>query len=174
MLGLIQLLLYRASQPNLNFEQHQRALLMNKPKKFVMVEDNPADQQLTQLAFQNLPFNAELVSLKSGQDLFDYLHSNFSQEIALILLDLNMPQWSGKRILKMLQNDALWRSIPVVVFSSSVHDQDVVECYDLGANAYVTKPFDLHDFERTIAAIANFWGGINIRPGIEVQNSVAA
>ncbi|HMR43085.1 MAG TPA: response regulator [Saprospiraceae bacterium] len=147
---------------------------MNTHTKFIVVEDNPADLQLTQLAFQNLSLEGELLSFKNGQDLFDYLAHDGASDIAFILLDLNMPQWSGKRILKNLQNSAIWRSIPVVIFSSSLHEQDIKECYALGANAYVTKPFDLQDFERTIESIANFWGRINMRPSVEVQRSVAA
>jgi CheY-like chemotaxis protein len=136
---------------------------MNLTKKILVVEDNPADVELTRLSFQNISFPAELLAFQNGEELMNYLPGVAADEIALILLDLNMPRMSGKDVLKTLQKSQYWRTIPVVVFTSSLHKEDILNCYELGANAYVSKPIDLSEYDRTIKAIANFWGGINRR-----------
>lgn len=131
-------------------------------KKILLVEDNPADVELTRLSLQNLAVPAELIAFSEGADLFQYLDNQTSRsDISLIMLDLNMPRMSGIDILKRLHAGKMWSEIPVIIFSSSNQQADIRECYRLGANAYVTKPIDLAEFDKTIKAIANFWGVIN-------------
>ncbi|MEZ4948945.1 MAG: response regulator [Saprospiraceae bacterium] len=126
-------------------------------KKVLLVEDNPADAQLTLLAFKTFSPQTELKIFSNGRHLLKYLDEQIHLDISLILLDLNMPVMNGREILHLLQENHLWSTIPAVVFSSSKHRDDVEECYSLGAKAYVAKPFDLQEFEKTIAAIAGFW-----------------
>lgn len=137
---------------------------MNKITKIVLVEDNPADAQLAHLAFKSISPEANVINFSNGKDFLDHLDQSNIEPISLVLLDLNMPQMNGTEVLKTLQKNKSWAKIPVVVFSSSKQEDDIQSCYDLGANAYVTKPFDYSEFEQTIEAIARFWGNLNQSP----------
>lgn len=137
--------------------------------KIILVEDNPADAQLTKLAFKSISPDADVINFSNGIELLDHLKEEQKEPISLIMLDLNMPQMNGTEVLKSLQDHKEWAGIPVVVFSSSKQDVDIYNCYALGANAYVTKPFDLSEFEKTIETIAQFWGNLNRRPVLAVS-----
>lgn len=135
-----------------------------KNKKIVLAEDNLADVELTKLAFSDLSLPIELIHVNDGQELLDYLEDAELSDIALILLDLNMPRIGGIEILKRMYVDEEYKKLPVVVLSSSLHESDIMTCYDHGANAYVNKPIDINKFNEVISAIANFWIEINLLP----------
>ena len=137
---------------------------MNRYPKIVLVEDNAADAELTNLAFKNISPQTEVINFSNGRDFLEHLDGNQIEPISLVLLDLNMPQMSGSEVLKSLQKNKSWAKIPVVVFSSSKQEEDIQSCYELGANAYVSKPFDFSEYEKTIEAIARFWTNLNRTP----------
>ncbi|MEM1323025.1 MAG: response regulator [Bacteroidota bacterium] len=137
---------------------------MGSPRKIILAEDNLADAQLTRIAFDELDVNLEVVHVVDGQKLLDYLKSSSHEEIALILLDLNMPRMGGLEVLKVMYEDEELRNLPVVVLSSSAHESDVKTCYEYGANAYVRKPIDMEEFHKSIRSIAYFWGEVNVLP----------
>ena len=139
---------------------------MNRYPKIVLVEDNAADAELTNLAFKNISPHAEVINFSNGKDFLEHLDGNQIEPISLVLLDLNMPQMSGSEVLKSLQKNKSWAKIPVVVFSSSKQEEDIQCCYELGANAYVSKPFDFSEYEKTIEAIAGFWTNLNRTPKV--------
>ncbi|MCB0661153.1 MAG: response regulator [Saprospiraceae bacterium] len=130
---------------------------MFQGKKVLVVEDNPADAELILLAFKIHSPDTELKVFQTGPDLLYFLKSAPSEYYALILMDLNMPVMNGRELLSRLNKHDEWKEIPKVVFSSSKQREDVRDCYELGAKAYVAKPFDLQEFEKAIASIASFW-----------------
>ncbi len=136
-------------------------------KKIILAEDNLADFELTKLAFDELHLPVEIIHVGDGQELITFLQDAPLNEIALMLLDLNMPKINGIEILKMMYHDEVLRKLPVIVLSSSLHESDVLSCYEYGANAYVNKPIDINDFNEIIRSIANFWIGINLGPVYE-------
>ncbi|HHT9155745.1 MAG TPA: response regulator, partial [Candidatus Tripitaka sp. YC43] len=75
----------------------------------------------------------------------------------LILLDLNMPKKDGRAVLTDIKNDEELRSIPVVVLTTSVAEQDILKAYNLHANCYITKPVDLGQFIEVVKNINDFW-----------------
>jgi len=76
----------------------------------------------------------------------------------------------GKEVLRHIKSNAATRSIPVVVLTSSNHDKDIEECYDLGANSYITKPISFEEFHRKISAIPSYWTSINTLPQGDVTS----
>ena len=134
---------------------------MNKYPKIVLIEDNPADAELTNLALKSITPEAQVINFSNGKDFLEHLDQKVNDPISLVLLDLNMPQMSGSEVLKYMQSNKTWAKIPVVVFSSSKQEADIQNCYELGANAYVAKPFDFSEYERTIETIASFWTNLN-------------
>ncbi len=137
---------------------------MAEKKIIYIVEDSLADVKLMKMAFSEQPLEADFKHFADGQEFLDFLESEKPEKIDLITLDLNMPRMGGIDILKALQNNPRYKKLPIIIFSSSTHETDVQTCYDLGANAYVSKPIDIMKFSETIAAISGFWGSFNISP----------
>ena len=82
----------------------------------------------------------ELIHVLDGQELIDHLNKETLSQVALVMLDLDMPNIDGLEVLKTLYVDEELKKVPVVVFSSVVNHEQIFECYDLGANAFVKKP----------------------------------
>ncbi|MEL6922764.1 MAG: response regulator [Bacteroidota bacterium] len=137
---------------------------MIRPHKIIIVEDNQADAELTKLALKEIPITFEIVHLKDGNELIQYLNQTIINDIAVVLLDLNMPSPSGKDLLRSITADDRLMNVPVVIFSSSSQQEDIQECYSIGANAYVKKPVDVEEFQKAVKAIALFWLEVNVLP----------
>ena len=137
---------------------------MAKPKKIILAEDNHADAELTRMAFEATTVPLDITHVSDGQELLNLLRSEYLGNVALVLLDLNIPKVSGLDVLKIMYNDEELKKLPVIIFTASVQKAEVLACYEYGANAYVMKPEDRTEFQETISAIANFWGEINVLP----------
>lgn len=135
-----------------------------KRKKVILVEDNLADVELVKISIKELETSVELVHIGGGQELLHLLKTAVLNEIAVILLDLNMPRVSGVDVLRYMHNDSSLRNIPVVMFTTSNSKTDILKCYELGAKAFVCKPLDIFEFNHSIRSIVEFWTGINMLP----------
>lgn len=135
---------------------------MRRKKKIILVEDNQADIELVKMAFEELSTPIELLHFYNGQELMLYLQVHPVEDIALILLDLNMPRMGGIEVLRAFQKQKYLSRIPVIVLSSSTRETDIETCYDLGANAYVNKPLDIDFFYKMIKNIVAFWLETNL------------
>lgn len=129
----------------------------------LLVEDNPNDQELTIRAFKKNSITNEVDIAKNGQDAIDYLfHSGkYAEEKPelpqLVILDLKLPKISGLEVLQRIRADERTRVLPVVILTASVEDQDVINGYSLGANAYVQKPVDFDEFSEAVKKLGMFW-----------------
>ena len=75
-----------------------------------------------------------------------------------------MPKISGLEILREIRSDDKFKTIPVVVLTSSREGQDIANSYSLGANAYVVKPVDFEQFVNAVKTLGLFWGNLNETP----------
>jgi two-component system, response regulator len=128
----------------------------------VLVEDNPDDEALTLRAFEKSNIRNEVVVLRDGAEALAYLFpgdgdSDSAPRPALILLDLNLPKVGGLEVLRRMQTNERTRLIPVVVLTSSKLDEDVLDSYRSGANAYVRKPVKFSDFAEAVRTLGVFW-----------------
>ena len=138
---------------------------MNKlnfePIEILLVEDNPGDTRLTVEALKDSKINNTLNSVTDGQKALTYLRKEGEYATAkrpdLILLDLDLPNMSGRELLEIVKNDPKLRGIPIVVLTISESDKDVIQSYDMQANAYVRKPIDLDQFVKVVQSIEDFW-----------------
>ncbi len=134
---------------------------MAEKLRILLVEDNPADVELTRENLEICKLLHELDVAQDGVEALEFLRreGRFAavQRPDLILLDLNMPRKDGRELLADLKADDSLRRIPVVVLTSSSADEDVLRSYDLQASAYVTKPVDLTGFGQIVKAIEGFW-----------------
>ena len=143
---------------------------MFKLAPILLAEDDPNDVELTlaALAENNLMNNVAVV--RDGEEALDYLFCRAKYEKRpkgnpiVVLLDLKMPKLDGVEVLRQIKSDANLKSIPIVVLSSSNLDDDLTECYKLGANAYVVKPVDFTNFVDAVKKLGMFWAIINEPP----------
>ena len=136
---------------------------MPELKQILLVEDDPNDVELiiTGLSENNLA--NEIVADHSGDEALDYLKyrgkyaGRTNGHPAVVLLDLKLPKISGLEVLRQIKSDENLKCIPVVILTSSKEDKDVVQGYALGANSYVVKPVDFHQFIDSIKLIGAYW-----------------
>ena len=134
----------------------------------LLVEDNPDDEALTLRALEKSNIRNEVVVLRDGAEALAYLFpgdgdgdGDGAPRPALILLDLNLPKVGGLEVLRRMRTDERTRLIPVVVLTSSKLDEDILDSYRSGANAYVRKPVRFSDFADAVRALGVFWLRLN-------------
>src|SRR5690242_16647684 len=118
----------------------------------LLVEDNPDDEALTLRAVRkHMPYG--IVVARDGAEALDFLFGtgryagrDISLAPLLVLLDLKLPKVNGLEVLRRMRDDARTRTVPVVIFTSSTEEQDILDCYTLGANSYIRKPVDYGQF----------------------------
>lgn len=137
---------------------------MNNERVILLVEDNPKDEMLTLRALKKSNVSNPIVVARDGVEALDYLfsrgvHANRPSGASpqLILLDLKLPKVDGLEVLKALRGDKRTRLIPVVILTSSVEEQDLLQGYSLGANSYVRKPVDFVQFSEAVRQLGLFW-----------------
>jgi CheY-like chemotaxis protein len=129
----------------------------------LLVEDNAAQVQMTQRALRECGRPIELVVVGDGREAIDYLlgpehrADQVHHNPDLILLDLNLPQMSGREVLERIRATPACRHLPVIVFSSSCAPPEVRGLYAAGANGYVEKPQDYPRFVEVMRNLLGFW-----------------
>ena len=146
---------------------------VNAMKHLLLVDDDPNDVELTLTALAEFNLANEVVVAHDGAEALDYLYrrGQFAARQdglpAVVLLDLKMPKVSGIEVLRQIRADANLKLLPIVILTSSREATDLEQCYQLGVNAYVVKPVQLHDFMHAIKQVSMFWAVINeLPPGI--------
>ena len=127
----------------------------------LLVEDDPGDVYLIREAFAHNKIHNALHVVSDGVAALDFLRRRGAYPEAprpdLVLLDLNLPLKDGREILAEIKADEDLRTIPIVVLTTSEADEDIARSYDLGANAYVTKPVDFDRFIEVVRKIDDFF-----------------
>ena len=139
-------------------------------KRLLLVEDDLRDVELTLTALSENNLANEVTVVNNGEEALDYLHRRGKFRLrangnpAAVLLDLKLPKVDGLSVLRQLRQDAQLQMIPVVMLTSSREEQDVVESYKLGVNAYVVKPIDFTEFVSAVKEVGLFWAVVNEAP----------
>jgi CheY-like chemotaxis protein len=135
--------------------------ILVEPIGILLVEDNPGDARLAQESLKESKIRNTLHWVQDGLEAMKFLHRQGSHENApradLILLDLNMPKMDGRKVLAEIKSDDDLKRIPVVIFTISKAEEDILKTYNLHANCYITKPLDLNQFLKVIQSIEDFW-----------------
>jgi CheY-like chemotaxis protein len=131
--------------------------------EILLVDDNPADSDLTWLVLARSTRQNHISAVYDGEQAMAFLqrtgkHANATRP-QLVMLDLNLPRKDGRAVLDEVKADPDLRKIPVVIFTTSRSGRDVARCYELGANCYVSKPGNLDDFRSVVRSIEDFWFG---------------
>jgi CheY-like chemotaxis protein len=139
-------------------------------KRILLVDDSPRDTELALDALAQNNLANEVVALRDGAEALDYLYrrGQFADrgngQPAVILLDLKMPKVDGIEVLRQIKSDPQLKTIPVVVLTSSREEQDLVNSYELGVNAYIVKPVQFQEFVEAVKLVGAFWAVVNESP----------
>jgi len=132
-----------------------------RPIEILLVEDSPSDAALTREALEAGKIANNLSHVIDGVEAMEYLHQKGEFAKAkrpdLIMLDLNLPRKDGREVLRELKNDSTFKTIPVIVLTTSRADKDILQSYELNANCYITKPVDFPNFIDVVRSIEQFW-----------------
>jgi len=130
----------------------------------LMADDDPEDCMLVADAFKEVLEKSEFLTVEDGKELVDYLHrrGRYRKESSspcpdLILLDLNMPRKSGREALKEIRGHPPFKTIPIVVLTTSSADEDITLCYARGANTFITKPMGFPELVDMVGALSRYW-----------------
>jgi len=130
----------------------------------LLAEDDPDDRLLTRRALEKSGLANTVDTVEDGEELMKYLRhegeyadAEAAPRPGMILLDLNMPRMDGREALKKIKSDSELRRIPVIVLTTSEAEQDILQSYDLGVNAFVTKPVTFDDLANALQALGEFW-----------------
>jgi len=130
----------------------------------LLAEDNPSDAEMALRAFRKNNFANKVHWVKDGEEALEYVMCtgryagrDAGHSPKLLLLDLKMPKVDGIDVLRRLKSEERFKTIPVVIMTSSNEERDVVETYRLGVNSYIVKPVDFSKFVSTVAEIGMYW-----------------
>ncbi len=130
-------------------------------KNVLLVEDTLSYQELMSVAFEENNISDQLHIVENGEEALKFLRRESVYKNApipdLILLDLDLPKIHGYELLKTIKQDEQLKLIPVIIFTSSTQQKDIWQSYDLQANCYLSKPYDLEDFLTLVQRSLNFW-----------------
>jgi two-component system, chemotaxis family, response regulator Rcp1 len=136
---------------------------MKNPTHIIFAEDNPQDLRLFKYALAQLDTPVSLVHYENGRTFLEALPTIYATQVACILVDLNMPFVSGFEVIVALRRHRDFQYTPIVVFTSTNSNEEKLKSYQLGANAYVSKPLEIEDLVATVRHICSFWLNTNER-----------
>ncbi len=130
----------------------------------LLADDDPDDRLLALRALKKNHLANNIQTVEDGEELMEYLHRRGpyaepgrAPRPGLLLLDLNMPRKDGREALREIKAAPALRSIPIIVLTTSEADRDVLSSYDLGANAFVSKPVTFEGLVDAVRKIGDFW-----------------
>lgn len=139
-----------------------------KDKVILLVEDNASDEALTRRALKKNYILNEVVVARDGVEALDYLfgtgaYAGRDTKVMpqVLLLDLKLPKVNGLQVLERIRADKGTRRLPVVVFTSSNEEEDLIKSYNLGANSYVRKPVEFEQFVEATRQLGLYWLVLN-------------
>jgi CheY-like chemotaxis protein len=134
-------------------------------KKYILlVEDNPDDIALTQIAFKKCRIAQNLIITRDGEEALDFIYCRGQyagrdpkNDPQVIILDLKLPYISGLEVLRNIRENRRTSLIPVVILSSSISEKEMQDSYNLGASRYFRKPMDFDQFLELVQQVGSTW-----------------
>ena len=135
-------------------------------KPIMLVEDNPIDLDLTRRAFSRRKLINQIQVARDGEEALSFIPRWEAGEPVpvLILLDIKLPKIDGLEVLRRLKSHPRFRTIPVIILTTSAELRDIQEAYELGGNSYIVKPVDFDKFVDVASQIEIYWCALNIQP----------
>lgn len=144
---------------------------MSNAKTIMLVEDNADDAELARMALEESRIANEVLIARDGADALELLglgtddaNRTMDPMPAVVLLDLKLPKLDGMEVLRRIRGTERTRLLPVVVLTSSLEEEDIVDSYGLGANSYMRKPVDFDQFHDMVKQFGMYWLLLNEAP----------
>ena len=140
----------------------------HQPITILLVEDDPGHAVLIEKNLRRAGISNDIVTVNDGQSAVDVLLKRDSSPgdahayPLLVLLDLNLPVLDGYQVLKIIKQDERTKRIPVIILTTTDNPSEVAKCYELGCNAYVTKPVEYEAFCRAIQNLGQILSVLNV------------
>ncbi|NQZ22979.1 MAG: response regulator [Colwellia sp.] len=135
-----------------------------KPIRIHMCDDDPDDQLLVSDALEEARLGNDIDFTNNGKELLQYLNreGQFSHLVdqplpGLILLDLNMPVMDGREVLSKIKQHEKFRSIPIIVLTTSKAEADIARTYDMGVNSFIMKPVSFDSLVDMVKSVTDYW-----------------
>jgi len=139
--------------------------------EILLVEDDPADAELTLRALRKHKLANSIVHVTDGEQALDFIFCegaysdrSMTHPPHVMVLDLKLPKVTGREVLRAMKSDARAKLIPVVVLTSSTEERDIIESYRLGVNSYIVKPVDFDKFAEAVKELGMYWLLLNVPP----------
>jgi chemotaxis family two-component system response regulator Rcp1 len=141
---------------------------VGRPMEILLIEDNQGDARLTMEALKEGDVKHRLTLALNGEEAMQFLRREkwFARapHPDLILLDLNLPGKDGREVLREVKEDLDLKNIPVVILTSSRHDEDILRSQGLNVEGYMTKPVNLEKFVGLVKQLQAYWQADVILP----------
>ena len=143
---------------------------MNRLRTILLAEDSPADAEMALDALREANLANPITHVEDGIETLDFLYrrgafADRPDELpAVLLLDIKMPRMDGLEVLRTIREDERFKTLPVVILSSSREENDLARSWNLGVNAYVVKPVDVEQFFVAVRTLGQFWAVFNEAP----------
>ena len=145
-------------------------MITEEPIEILLVEDNPHDVELTLRAFRRSNLANRIDVARDGEEALAYLFRTGAyaerkdSAPRVMLLDLKLPKIDGIEVLRRVRADERFRSMPIVMLTTSREERDVMECYRLGVNSFIVKPVDFSQFTDVVQQLGMYWLVLNQPP----------
>ena len=133
-------------------------------KAFILIaEDDADDQFLLQTAFSENGYTDRIEFVENSVELLRFLNDIETQSTTetaypgFIMLDLNMPKKNGREALLEIKQHPVFKTIPVIVYTTTKSEAEIKRCYELGANTYIVKPARFEGLLKTVSDIRRYW-----------------
>jgi two-component system response regulator len=139
--------------------------------QILLVEDNPADAELTLHALRKSKLANQIQHVRDGEEALDFMFCRnafawrqFRDTPQLVMLDLKLPKIDGLQVLQEVKSDPRTKAIPIIVLTSSKEEKDLVRSYRLGVNSYIQKPVNFGEFQEVVRQLGLYWLLVNNKP----------
>ena len=143
---------------------------MSEIRPILFAEDSLSDAELTLEALADNNLANRVIHVKDGVEAMEFLNCKGKYNTrnpcnpAVAILDIKMPRMDGIEVLRAIRSDPKLKMIPVVMLTSSREEQDLIQSYELGINAYVVKPVNFTEFVKAVKILGGFWAVLNELP----------
>lgn len=135
------------------------------PKVCFLIDDDVDDQEIFSMALEYLNMPVTCVTASDCGEALNKLRNDKSFLPDYIFLDLNMPKMNGKQCLREIKKQAHLKHIPVIMYSTSLTHNDIVETKDIGASTYIIKPSNISE----LASVLKLFFNTSSTPSVYIQ-----
>jgi CheY-like chemotaxis protein len=143
--------------------------MIKEPFVVLLAEDNEDDILAIRRAWKINSIANPLYIVRNGEECLDYLYQRgkyadpaSAPRPGILLLDIKMPRMDGLTVIEMIRSEEKLRRLPIIILTSSKMEEDRLKGYDLGANAFITKPVGFDNFSEAVKAIHLFWALVEL------------